>query len=415
MKTRLPPPFRLRALFGVFGLGATFLGVAYLGRSSTLFVLLIGISTAFISQCKLTPRELLHSMITPFLPFVLLVIPLAFLQPKISDAFWLLSIPASYVFARLLRAQFSINVLAGGALIVGVIMGAIRAGSSLATGDIAWALSKLLDVHHKNPVGWAIAMGLISAFFIARQLYRPVWIAIFCWICVTGLSILLLLSDSLTAVIAAIAGLVVMGFFSHSFQNRFGKREFDKAWKSVTLGFATAFATLVAVANFFEFHFSNPLSQLAREPNLTGRTTIWGCYVEAKNSGVEQVQRYVWECSGVESNLHSSFLEAHFFGGWPLLLTVILGFAIAIGQGVTRALSANDFFSRKEGAVEASLVTAALVIALVESYLFSRFSYLSLILFSLPAMAKFSSTGPVYSRVRASTLYLKRLVFSRPS
>lgn len=84
-----------RALLGAVGLGATFLGVAYLGRSTTLFILLIGVSIAFIVQDRVSWGRVLHSMISPFLPFVLMVVPIALFQPKVSESLWLLSIPGS--------------------------------------------------------------------------------------------------------------------------------------------------------------------------------------------------------------------------------------------------------------------------------------------------------------------------------
>lgn len=413
-KVEFPKGDNTRALLGAAGLGAAFLGVAYLGRSSTLFVLLIGVSIAFIIQARVNWGRVLRSMVSPFLPFIMLVVPIAFLQPKVSETLWLLSIPASYIFARLLRAQFSLNWLAGGAVIVGIVMGGVRLGSTLATGDIGFALSKIAESHHKNLVGWAITMGLISAIFIARQASRPLVMAILFWCCVASLSMLVLSSNSVTSILAAIIGLVVMGIFAPTSTGKARRQEAGRAGKVVTLGIAAGFVALTAFANLYELPPSNLLSKLARESNLTGRTAIWECYYNATSSGVEQVQRFVWDCSrGASSNLHSSFLEAHSFGGWLLLLTVLLGFALAIGLGIRRALKEEDLHSRREGAMEAAIAAAAFVIALVESYLFSRFSYLSIVIFLSSGVTASISAGVLNRTISRITAHLDRLVFWR--
>lgn len=77
------------------------------------------------------------------------------------------------MLARLLRSYFSFGWIAGGTIIVGVAIASVRLGSAVATGDIGIALSKLSNVHHGYLAGWAISIGLISAFFLARQFGKP--------------------------------------------------------------------------------------------------------------------------------------------------------------------------------------------------------------------------------------------------
>lgn len=383
----------LSSLLGVVGISLLFLGIAYLGRSLLLFTVIAGLGSAFVAQSQRLRRNLAAAMISPFLPFALAIMPIALVQPKFSDSLWLLSITASYFVARLLRLSFPITWLAGGAIVTGIVMESVRLGSQVFSSDLVSLLSKLSDLHHKNLIGWAVSIGLIFSVYLARLFTRQLLVYICAWTAVAVLSILLFLADSFTSILASIAGLLLMGILSPTFGG--GAVPFSRlgAWKLVTLGIAAGFAMLATIANLFEFPSPHPLSRFSRESNLTGRTDIWECYAEAMTSGVEQVREFVSNCSGIGTNLHSSFLEAHLLGGWLLVLTVVFGFVFSIGLGIRRAVRAKDLSSRRDGALEAAIAIATLLIALAESYLFSRFSYLSLIVFMASGVASQHTRG----------------------
>lgn len=327
-------------------------------------------------------RTILNGLVTPYLPFVLLTILLVPFQEKVTESFWLLSISLSYVLARVLRVFVGVQYLAIGVLITGLLMETLRLLSFSSIGAAIPTLGKLIEGHHKNGVAWAAAFAVgMAAFFLSHLaqswILRTALVLLF-----LGAGIVTLLSDSVTAIIASFAGATVVGGLV--LLRGLRDHRFRKLRTSVfVVGAAAAvLAGLLILANTFR-EKAEFLSPLQRETNLTGRTDIWECYVGAVVAGSSKDE--VLACR--LGNLHSSFLEAHLNGGLITSVALVFGFLAAIGLSVRKALQSRGVTSFYDALFAGGLAIIGLVIALVESYVFSGYFYMSILVFMGPSVS----------------------------
>lgn len=348
-----------RSLLGLAG----FLGVALLVRANHFFEI-----KQFIKRF----------LVTPYLPFAVTALIVAPFQQKVTEVLWLLSIPFSYVVARLIRSMSPVRSLAFGVAAVGFALETVRVFSQTSLGEIFPILVKITDYHHKNGIAWMVALGVVSAtsvLLLARLGPLKAWLS---GLSFAALGILLLLSDSVTAVIAGAVGLVFLVLASlrpiSSLQGRLQLAGFA--------GLALVFLGAILVANFL-LPNESLLDSLRRSSNLTGRTGIWECYLSAAWSSRSGVSEEALACR--VGNLHSSFLEAYLNGGWALAIALLFGFTTAIFVAFRRARQRLEDTAVGDELFALGIAVTGFVIALVESYMFSGFVYMSIVLFMGPS------------------------------
>lgn len=378
-----PRPALTGQITPYIGAALLLIGIALSSRSILLLAILLGMLWLIDRSGKLSSmKQVLASLWSPFLPFAVGVLAIAPFQSKPTDVLWMLTIPASYVFARFLRTSARPDHLAVGISLVGLTLGGLNLLAQ--TQVVAWipTIEKLAAYHHKNGFGWMLAFAIAAApvmfsFFRFSRLASGLIAGL-----VLSLGIMLILTDSVTSIVAAVAALGLVVVFAVIGRKR---RSFRPSNFAVTIALvsSTVLAGAFALANFLPAAAPG-LEPLGRSPNLTGRVEIWGCYFEALSSGAAEVAIEVRDCVGYGTNLHSSFLTAHSYGGLILSLLLLSGFLAAIvlsAIGLARAkrLSAHQNF------LFALLISVVgFLIATVESYVFSGFIYVSILVFMAP-------------------------------
>lgn len=232
----------------------------------------------------------------------------------------------------------------------------------------------------KNPTGWVLAVGLIASAVLILAYQHRTWVALALVLTFSALSLTLLLSNSLLSFLAGhsvVLILLALGGFIRisSLARKTRSGQFFRPWK--TMVFLLVVATLVFLGRQFGPGISLPISQRNFE-TFTGRDEIWACYLAVSNNAP---QSSVWSetvaCSGfTPHHLHNIFLEAHYVGGWPLLL--------ALGFGILTQLAHATYFILRSDAIDPDSYVAVgfpmlgLLVGLGESFLFQEQSLLTL-------------------------------------
>ena len=277
-----------------------------------------------------------------------------------------------------------------GIAIVGFFLGGVIAFGRGPVGGVIAPLEDLALYLHKNVYGWIAAFGLVmSLYLIAYYADKVIWQAT-----VGGLSVVLgvflFFSGSMTgflgagATLAAVSGVLLLRALRKKGSTR------SLWWDSAPLGLGAVMALVFVLINVVGN--SGPITKLAeRDFGLTGRTNIWAEYVERVGSN-GSVLHSVFSAGGEwragHATLHNSFLEAHSVGGILLAVTLVGSIAWAIFQSGRALWSVSDDSAQEESRFGLAIAILGLLIALVESYIFSQHVYASLVVFLGPAVAR---------------------------
>jgi len=372
----------MRGLLGPVGAFLVLLHVSLSGRSLLLTLGLVGAVLLFSrGNGQVSWPKILQIFGSPFLPFVLVTAIIAPFQEKNTDAFWLLSIAASYVLARLLRHVVPAQHLAVGIGLLGFVLGAVFVLGQSQVGEAIPPLEDLSAYLHKNVFGWIVAFGLVMApsLWAGYAKRATIQAALGAFFGTTG--VLLFFTGSMTGFLGAGATLVAVSLLSIVWSAKKHDGSSGKWWKLAPLGFGGLVFLAFAVANFWGSAPDTVTSLAGRDTNLTGRTGLWTCFIEGLAQGGSDVDRIRQDCIAGHSNLHNSFLEAYSIGGVILAAALLLGFGFAITQGVRALWRSSDSASRNEALFAVAILILGFLIAIVESYFFSRHIYPSLLVF----------------------------------
>lgn len=371
-----------------------FFALALADRSMIGLAGIMGLSI-LINPNRFSDSQILFRRIfaSPYLPFVTVALLAAPFQENVTEMLWLASIPLSYVVARLIRYMASSSALAFGIAGVGLVLETVRVASLTELGKAIPILVKLTDYHHKNGIAWMVALGIVG---VASLMISSRFRGLSAWFRGVGfvtLGVLLLLSDSVTAIIAGAIGTLTLAFVPM-------QRDFLLKNRAVVMGVSAAAIVLSGALVLANLLFPNVsfLSPLRRESNLTGRTGIWDCYLSEVFSSPDEATNGALSCR--IGNLHSSFLEAHLNGGWPLALALLFGFVSAIFVAARRVRQVLDGPKVGDELFALGVAVVGFIIALVESYVFSGFVYMSIVLFLGPSLNDLKGGRPRFWRTR---------------
>lgn len=378
----------MRGLLAPFGAFLVLLHVSLSGRSLLLTLGLVG-AVLLLSRAEghVSWAKMVRIFSSPYLPFVLVAAIVAPFQEKTTDAFWLLSIPVSYVLARLLRFVVPAQHLAVGLGLLGFVLGAVFVLGQSQVGEAVPPLEDLSTYLHKNVFGWIVAFGLVMApllwaLYANRARSHAVLGALF-----GAIGVLLFLTGSMTGFLGAGATLVVVALISLVRSVRKDDTLSGNWWTMAPLAFGGLMFLAFAVANFWGGSSNTGTSLVGRDASLTGRTGLWSCFIDGLAQGGTEVDAIRQDCTaGIHSNLHNSFLEAYSIGGVMLAAALLFGFGFAITQGVRALWRSSDSSSRNEALFALAIAILGFLIAMVESYIFSRHVYPSLLLFLAPTI-----------------------------
>lgn len=329
-------------------------------------------------------RSMGQALVTPMLPFVMVMGIAAFFQDDISRSLWLLGIVSSYVLARLLRQLVAFNPALLGLALVGVSLGLVYQASKSPLGS--WEIVNELESNlgGKNPAGWSLVFGLVALFSLLISVInqRAIGLAV---VVSTAIFIgLLVFSDSLAALVAGIAVVLISGFVSivRSPKNQ-EFRAYFRPYAWIFAGTTAFLGLLVALANTLPGVFGENFGFLRRDfSTLTGREFIWNCYLDAVSRGSYRPWEDTVSCVPFQpAHLHSIFLESHLIGGWALVISLLFGLFGTMIWGLVRAITAHDLRGVSEGLFAAGVGVSSLAIGAVESFIFYPVAYGALILF----------------------------------
>lgn len=378
----------MRGFLAPFGFFLMLLHVSLSGRSLLLTLGLVGaVLLLGIGERSLSWRQVFGIFTSPYLPFVTVALVIAPFQEKATDAFWLLSIPVSYVLARLFRFVVPTNQLALGIGLLGFVLGAVFVVGRSQVGQAFPPLEDLAAYLHKNVFGWIVAFGLVMALFLwAYYADRVTWQA-----ALGGLSgatgVLLFFTGSMTGFLGAGAALAGVSLVSLLRPVHDTKMLSGRWWQFAPLGVGGLMLLGFVIANLWSGSEGSATALAERDATLTGRTSLWACYLEGLFEVGSDEDAIRWECVGsVHSNLHNSFLEAYSIGGVLLAVALGFGFAAAIVQSARVLWRSSDPESRNEALFALAIAVLGFLIAMVESYIFSRHVYPSLIVFLGPIL-----------------------------
>ena len=316
--------------------------VALSGRSLLLVLGLFGLVLLLgVAERPLTRAELLRALWSPHLPFIIVVAAIAPFPEKATDGFWLLSISASFVLARLIRLRVEVQHLVWGVVVLGFVLGGVFVLGRSEIGELVPPLEGLSNYLDKNIFGWIAALGLVAVPSLwVRYVDRPFrrWLlAVFAG----GFAVVLFFTGSMTGFLGAGITLTVIAIVEFFSALRNGRLR--SLWQSQILFMMIGLGVLAV------FTLLNNLSSApreltlvaARDSSLSSRTDVWACFLEGvlqPGANVEMVRR---ECVGFQiSNLHNSFLEAFSTGGVLLAATLLFGFVAGIVHKALAAFSA---------------------------------------------------------------------------
>ena len=382
-----------------------FLLIAFEGRSLILLFGLLGAIVLFgVAVRDLSRQHVLQALSGPYIPFIGVTLVVAPFQEKATDAFWLLTIPVSYVLARLLRLTVPAKHLAMGIALLGLFLGGVIAFGRGPVGEVIGPLDDLAHYLHKNVFGWIAALGLVMAlyllaFFADKVLWQAAFGGLF-----AVMGVLLFFTGSMTGFLGGAATLAVVS--GVLLVRAFRKKQLTRGvwWDIAPLGLGVLMALVFFVVNLVGGG-SDTIADLAeRDSSLTGRTGLWLCYLDGLLQTGAVEERVRTECVSMgHSNLHNSFLESFSIGGFLLAGALLVSFAWAIIQGGRTLWSGSDKSSRTEARFALAIAVLGFLIALVESYIYSRHVYVSLVLFLGPMV---TNTPPRWAHTRLGRFLL---------
>lgn len=399
---------QVRLALSVSSVFFIFFLIAFEGRSLLLLFGILGTIVLFgVAGRDLSRQHVLQALSGPYIPFIGVTLVVAPFQEKATDAFWLLTIPVSYVLARLLRLTVPANHLAMGIALLGLFLGGVIAFGRGPVGEVIGPLDDLAHYLHKNVFGWIAALGLVMAlyllaFFADKVLWQVALGGLF-----AGMAVLLFFTGSMTGFLGGASTLAVVSgvLLVRAFRQKQLTRGFW--WDIAPLGLGVLMALVFFAVNLVGGG-SDTIADLAeRDAGLTGRTGLWLCYLEGllETGAVEESVRT--ECVSMgHANLHNSFLESFSIGGFLLAGALLVSFVWAIIQSGRTLWNGSDESSRTEARFALAIAILGFLIALVESYIYSRHVYVSLVLFMGPMVMQ-TSPRWVYTRIG-------RAVFGQP-
>ncbi len=336
-------------------------------------------------------KSLGKALVTPMLPFVMVLGVAAFFQDDIAKALWLLGIVSSFILARFIRHLVPLNTALLGMALIGVALGLIYQANNGPLGN--WTIINELESNlgGKNPAGWSLAFGLVAILSLLISVINrraASLAAILSAVIVIGL---LVFSDSVTSLVAGIAVILISGLVSVVRSRK--DQEFSAyfrpyAW--IFVGTTTLLGLLVAVTNTVPGAFEENFSFLRRDfSSFTGREFIWNCYLSSVSSDSSTPWEDTVSCVPFPpAHLHSIFLESHLIGGWALVVSLSFGLLGTIVWGLIRATRAKDLRDVSEGSFAAGVSVASLAIGAVESFVFYPVAYGALVLFFAGPIAR---------------------------
>jgi len=248
--------------------------------------------------------------------------------------------PPSLLDARIGSTIFAYSVLVVGAVsIVGTLLGIITINSAnLSDGGsrLPWLNSLIgMDTRWSGPFGHSNLAGLLAASVVViggsvKGANR--------WLLVTGGTALLALTQSRTAILAAIAGLVVLSLSGNHFT--------DNRWRLRAAWVATAVLIVTAISYVVLF-----------DPTFGGRTDAWrqflGLWMRSPLAGVGEkgVLTFVADWRGSTSgdvvhHAHGHNLLIDGFARQGLIFgLLILSIVVSTGIAAGRALSSGERLS----------------------------------------------------------------------
>ena len=324
------------------------------------------------------------TLVTPMLPFVLILLAVAPLQDTLGRAYLAFSLVSAYVLARVIRSLVPFAVSLVGLSAIGVGLGLTYLVSN---GPLeSWELIRELQSNFggKNPAGWALVFALVAMIsvlvHIIKQPVASVLVAT-----LAGISIVLLIyTNSVTSLIAGIAVILLAGVVS-LFRSRKNDvlRKYFRPYSLIFLVATFVAGMLVTSANLVPGVFGQSFDFLRRDfSTATGRGYIWDCYFEAVLSESSRPWEDTMTCTPFPpGHLHSIFLESHLIGGWFLVITLLGGvFAITV-LGFLKALLGKSPREISEGFFASGIGVATITIGSVESFIFYPVAYGALVLF----------------------------------
>lgn len=334
-------------------------------------------------------RPAFSSLVTPFLPFILIILVLVPFQEKASGALNLLTLIAVYVLARVLRATFSLTLIVWGIVMSALLVATVRQLGHLDLILLGIDFEKISEINGRNPAGAIVGFGLIAAYalvvltFRSRGAVRTLTV-----LCFGLISLSLFFSASIAPTLAgltAAAVITVMAWFSRGQDDLFGRSS------GRFFGFSLAsslFMTLIILGMNFRDLTIAGLGFLERDfSTFTGRAQIWECYIDAvRNSSMAP-----WEdtllCTEPNNpaNLHNIFLESHSLGGWVLALSLLAGFLLALVLGIRQIRIGKSSEEIGGGLFYLGTTLVGLILGLAESYVF---------VFLFPTLALFLASPP---------------------
>lgn len=386
------------------GLGMfLFLGMVSLaGRSLLVLAGMMGLILSLSS--KSNPRqvaEILRSSLSAYLPFIALVLVIAPFQEKATDTLWMVSIPASFILARSLRHYLRIQSFLAAVGFVGLVLGAVYLFSQLEMSELIPTVGKLAEYHHKNGVGWTLAFACVSFTTLSMSGSSPSSQRLAYGCLGVFSAVAMVFVSSVTSLLATVAALGLYLVLRTAQIIRARNRLHRKVSLFLPLAVIMFLSFALIAANMSQAENVNLSSLLGRDTSLTGRTELWRCYLEGRSAGTNEIGPFVSECSGISvGSLHSSFLEADRYGGPVLALSLLLGFLFAISAAVRKVLLAEGDQATDDAAFSLMFAVVGFVIATVESYVFSGFVYISILVFLAPSRHDFGKLASFRKRLR---------------
>lgn len=349
--------------------------LAYSPRTVTGLIVPIGLLLIFFHLLGIRRSRLFRSLVSPFLPLVLVSLAVAPFQETISEALALVAIAVVYVLARLLRLVVPVTWLLFGVSVAGFVTGLVRQLSLTPLAERLPLLEKVAEIQDRNPAGTATAFAAVALLILTSGISNPRSLRTLfdTWLLITGF--LMIVSDVMTGVIGSLAaagGLAVMAVVVsvRAKSNVIIVRR--KFWLSVLSAISLS-AGLVALANLAsQSNLASSDNPLQRNfGNLTGRTQIWTCYADIVRRGLPDPWLETLECTGYNhANLHNTYLQAHLLAGIPGILAAGFAFLVSIFIGLSLTIRAKNNADLKSGLASLGIGVLAAVFALTESYLF---------------------------------------------
>lgn len=360
-----------------------FLAFSY-ASLAVLLILIVALLLAYLTKPE-SLLKVLRSLVTPYLPFVILLLVAGLVFPGETSQYMILTVVVSYLLARVVVAIAPLQWILAGAGLAGffVVLGRQIGVSSLAI----WVpfSSELANITDKNPTGWTGAFGLVALAVLLLTYVRTALGFVVLGAIIAGLSGLLVFVDSLTSLLAVIVSLVAVAviLFSRSFRQT-SLRRVGRIGGRTILAVGLALVAVVAALNLSgPQNWPNP-GLLQRDfSSITGRDTIWLCYFDTAIVGRSDTP---WadtkECAGgFPQHLHNIFLESHLIGGIPLSVALIIGIVWSLVWGIrhaTRAVTPSQF---AQSLFTLGIAASTLTIGMAESFIFWELVFGAVVVF----------------------------------